>query len=70
MDGLEIVDITDTEQGESLLRECRITVYEGTRVRVYATHSESGDGHVIAGSATYIEDTGEYWEPSGFVLDP
>ena len=70
MEGLEIADITDSEHGESLLTEGRITVYPGTRVRIYSLCSNSGNGHVIAGSASYIEDTGEYWEPSGFVMDP
>jgi hypothetical protein len=70
MEGLEIVDVTDSGEGQSLLQECRISVYEGTRVRTYLLHSNSCDGHVIAGSAAYLEDAGEYWEPSGFDMDP
>jgi len=70
MEGLEITDATETVRGESLLRECRIPVYDGTRVRVYVVTSGNGNGHVIAGSASYIEDAGEYWEPSSFIMDP
>jgi hypothetical protein len=70
MEGLEIADITDSHQGEILLNDCGISVYPGTRVRVFKLRSSRGNGHVIAGSASYIEDAGEYWEPSGFVMHP
>ena len=70
MEGLVIEDITDSEQGISILCDCRINVYPGTRVRVYKLRCGRCDGHVIAGSAGYIEDTGESWGPSGFVMDP
>jgi hypothetical protein len=70
MEGLGTADITDSEQGESVLNDCGITVYPGTRVRVFKIRSNHGDGHVVAGSASYIEDMGESWEPSRFVMEP
>jgi hypothetical protein len=69
-EGLRISDVTGSDEGDALLAESRVTVYRGTPIRVYRIASGSGDGHVIAGSASYIEDAGEYWEPSGFMMDP
>jgi hypothetical protein len=57
-EGLRISDVTGSNEGDALLAERRVSVYRGTPIRVYRLGSGSGDGHVIAGSASYIEDAG------------
>ena len=67
LEGLEIVDVTGTRDGDAITQETGITI---TDVRTFRVLSGVRRGHVIAGAVGYIEDTAEYWEPSGFTMDP
>jgi hypothetical protein len=68
LEGLEIVDVTDSPEGDEISRAARIST--GPETRLYMVISGSGTGHVVAGSVSFIEDEGEYWEPSAFTMDP
>jgi hypothetical protein len=68
LEGLEIADVTHGADGRAISAETGIAAASDTRL--YRIVCGAGRGLVVAGAAAYLEDTGEYWAPSGFQMDP
>jgi hypothetical protein len=68
LEGLEILDVTESSQGEEISQ--LVGILPSVDDRIYAISFSGGTGHVVAGSVSFIEDQGEYWEPSGFTMQP
>jgi hypothetical protein len=68
LEGLSIRDVTNSAEGDMVSRDTGLIA--GPDTRFYKIISGSGIGFIVAGSVTHVEDKGEYWEPSQFVMDP
>lgn len=68
LEGLEVRDVTGTDEGAEIERASRLSAGGGDRL--YQVITGSGVGHIVAGAAGYIEDQGQYWEPSTFDMEP
>jgi hypothetical protein len=68
LEGLEIIDVTASREGDEISQSTGVSA--GPETRFYLIVFGGATGHVVAGSVSFIEDEGEYWEPSGFTMDP
>jgi len=68
-EGLEIRDVTKTEEGERIAQSRRLPADHG--LRIFEINSGVVVGHVVAGDVGYIEDDRGIGDPSAFFLmDP
>ena len=68
MHGIQIANITGTEEGDDFLDEKQVVSFAGSPHSVFLIRSDRVDGHLISGNFDTREDQGEPWEQSGFDL--